>query len=93
MDNRAQFEAWFRSKHEGQMITKGKGYSDPITQLMWQAWQESRAAIEVELPEKISKLNTTDNGLALPEAASYDEAIDDCAEAIRAIGISIKGEA
>lgn len=44
-EERAKFEAWFRLKHEGQMITKGKGYSEPITQLMWQAWL-ARAQLE-----------------------------------------------
>lgn len=77
MDSRAKFEAWLRNTPSGSL---------------WDVWQASRAAIEVELPEKISPLNTNESGYVTGQAAMYDEAIDDCAEAIMAIGISIKGE-
>lgn len=44
---REQFEQWFRSKHDNQLIRKGAGYSDPINQIMWQSWQASREAIDI----------------------------------------------
>lgn len=84
MDSRAQFEAW---------CTRNGGDLRGLMRLVaWEVWQASRAAIEVELPEKISPHNTNESGYVIGQAAMYDEAIDDCAEAIRAIGISIKGE-
>lgn len=48
VDSRKQFEKWFKSKHDNQLITKGDGYCDPVNQVMWQAWQASRQALEVE---------------------------------------------
>lgn len=89
MGSRAQFEEYFEYAYGWEVSDYP---NQTYVQEVWEMWQASRASIEVELPEKISKLNTTDNGFALPEAANYDEAIDDCAEAIRACGISIKGE-
>lgn len=76
-ESRKQFEEWFRSKHEGQMITKGSGYSDPITQLMWQAWQASRASIAVELPDWHDP---------------YENWMEETRNTLRSIGLSIKGE-
>lgn len=98
MDSRVQFEEWYYDQF-GQFEECDRAEVFDIEEndyyrlgarLGWSAWQESRAAIEVELPEKLSKLNTTDNGLALPEAASYDEAIDDCAEALAISGLRYK---
>ena len=90
MDSRAQFERWMVEAYDTRLLRDGEKYMGYAAQQRWEAWQESRAAIEVELPEKISKLNTTDNGLALPEAASYDEGIDDCAEALAISGLRYK---
>ncbi|AXU97767.1 hypothetical protein CI789_02645 [Erwinia persicina] len=84
MDSRAQFEAWMKKTGQNPPYATKRG--------LWEVWKASRAAIEVALPGKVSKLNTTDNGFVLSEAENYDEAIDDCAEAIRVCGISIKGE-
>lgn len=91
-ESRKQFEEWFRSKHEGQMITKGRGYSDPITQLMWQAWQASRASIVVELPNGLTTREALDLGYMGDYAAGVDDGIEETAKAIRSIGLSIKGE-
>lgn len=89
MDSRAQFEAWWSEN----MFIGGKCLADEQTKRRClRAWQASRAAIDIALPEKISPHNTNESGYVIGQAAMYDEAIDDCAEAIRAIGISIKGE-
>lgn len=55
---------------------------------MWQAWQASRAALRVELPEKIGPHNMVGRHV-LPEAAGYDDAIDDCREALQQAGIEV----
>lgn len=91
MDSRAQFEAWFNS--EMYLSLEEVEKSNPaVVSFIFEAWQASRASIEVELPEKISKHNTNESGYIAGQAAMYDEGIDDCAEAISARGISIKGE-
>ncbi len=88
MDTKAAFEKWFRSKHDGQMITKGSGYSEPITQLMWQAWTASRAAIEIELPEKMLEVvaDTLIHGRVMA-----NDMLRNCTTAITSHGIRIKG--
>ena len=48
------------------------------------AWQASRAAIEIELPDKVMVEVEFDIG--------HNWAIDYCADAIRAAGITVKGE-
>jgi len=92
MTGREQFEAWFLTAYVQQEYWN-KGFSAlekrNIKYLSWRAWQASRN-VEIKLPEKCGHLNTV-NGYVLPEAERYDEAIDDCAEAIRAAGFKVKG--
>lgn len=52
--SREQFEAWCINM--GISITKSPGYDvyqNPRTKVIWNAWQSSRAAVEVELPEEV----------------------------------------
>lgn len=47
---RGQFEAWANT--EGYSTkTDNVGYCHPETNMAWRAWQASRAAVVVELPE------------------------------------------
>lgn len=49
MTSREQFEAW--ATNAGFIVTtKNDGYLYPATNRAWQAWQASRAAIEVATP-------------------------------------------
>ncbi|HBP2068913.1 TPA: hypothetical protein L5Y18_001687 [Pseudomonas aeruginosa] len=64
-------------------------YAARCTDECWQAWKASRAALRVELPEKIGPHNMVGCHV-LPEAAGYDDAIDDCREAIQKAGIEVK---
>jgi hypothetical protein len=98
MDSRAQFEEWieketgFDIRRTNYPMTKSEDqqYADHNTNFAWKAWQASREAIEVELPEKISPHNRNESGYVIAQAAMYDEAIDDCAQAVKECGISIK---
>lgn len=90
MDSRAQFEEWFKTHWVEKVANMSMFERHRLQNLAWMAWQASRAAIVVELPEKISEHNRNENGYVLPHASSYDEAIDDCAEGVMAAGISIK---
>ncbi|WP_158784753.1 hypothetical protein [Pantoea sp. BAV 3049] len=57
----------------------------------WKIWKASRAALVVKLPPKRSDANRQGN--FVPAACeAYDEAIDDCADALREAGISVKGD-
>lgn len=58
-------------------------YSHLATENKWEAWQASRAAIEIELPEII----TGDNGDGEPWRWMYASEVED---ATRAAGIKVK---
>lgn len=99
MSSREQFEAWavqhmpeIDSLPISLLAYVGGEYHDSSVNAAWQAWQASRQALVVELPAKISHLPhcQVGNGFVLPEAEQYDEAIDDCREAIEAAGVRVK---
>ena len=54
MTSREQFEAWYKSKYlfQGYEFDKLENGSYQWIESMWQAWQASRAAIEIELPNQ-----------------------------------------
>ncbi|CNG28414.1 hypothetical protein [Yersinia kristensenii] len=85
--SREAFEAWWNAPEQAELRNScimGWGF---------RIWKASRESLLIDLPQKISEFNRMpDNGAILLEAVNYDEAIDDCAEAIRAEGIRIKGE-
>lgn len=52
MTSREQFEEWFSDGiNEGMKVSASGGYENLITQTAWMAWQASRAAVEIELPD------------------------------------------
>lgn len=53
------------------------------TMCAWWAWQASREAIEIELPDSVANTGTLTSGAVL----SYKR---ECAEAIRAQGLRVK---
>lgn len=56
MTSREQFEAWYKSKYlfQGYEFDKLENGSYQWIESMWQAWQASRDAIEIKLPEEVS---------------------------------------
>lgn len=67
----------------GDYIYHGTSCSEALFWL-WRGWQASRAAIEIELPDKVMVEDEFDNG--------HNCAINYCADAIRAAGLTVKGE-
>lgn len=64
----------------------GEGtYFDSFVMWAWKWWQASRASIVVELPESVQ-------GVSDPFDDGHRVAIDGCADSLRSIGLSIKGE-
>ncbi|EOQ79939.1 hypothetical protein [Pseudomonas aeruginosa] len=86
---REEFEAWHHAEF-GYCVPEEE---DPLAigecAKRWRIWRASRAALKVELPEKIGPHNMVGRHV-LPEAAGYDDAIDDCREAIQQAGIEVK---
>ncbi len=74
-ESRKQFEEWFEN-YTG-CDHKNKIYANMV-EMYWQAWQASRAAIEIELPV----------WFVSDAIAVYDR--DDIDESIRAAGIKVK---
>ncbi|MCE9886199.1 hypothetical protein [Obesumbacterium proteus] len=99
MTSREQFEAWAEESgalpwgYLKKQRTQNGGYSVQIYNYMWSAWQASHEAVAVELPDK--KFISEDEAL-IPEDSDWPDgfntALEQCAEAIRAAGIKVKGE-
>lgn len=82
-----EFQAWWNAPEQAELRNScAMGW-------VFRIWKAARESIVIDLPPKISEFNRMpDNGAILLEAVSYDEAIDDCANALRTAGIRIKGE-
>jgi len=92
-DIREEFEAWADSKyswlaqepdHNTLSTWNGGGYENRVVQGMWEAWQASRAALKVELPQS-------------PDLRAHGEfrrghavAMTEVTEALQQAGIEVK---
>ncbi|HCM9990871.1 TPA: hypothetical protein N6H80_003613 [Escherichia coli] len=88
-ESRKQFEEWFKNKyHVSSDVMKIMHIK---VEIAWEAWQASRAAIEIELPAK-NDISGDDH--PIPDLVDWDDGrnagIQECAEAIRAAGIKVK---
>lgn len=94
-ESRKAFEQWWEEWFGEAPLTQwdglwcGDGYSAEDIDHMWDAWQASRAAIEIELPEKI-KSHAFDSDFDDGVRGGHNNAIIDCAMSIRAAGIKVK---
>lgn len=85
--SREQFEKWFSKSYSCiaklfRLNSEGE-YENLTIRASWRAWQASRAAIEVELPE--NKWRPCD---CIDVVIAFDR--DDVIESIRAAGIKVK---
>lgn len=80
-ESRTQFEAWFSNdgKYPEAVDKSGGDYLLASACAAWEAWQASRAAVEIELP--------SDDRFCDDEAVS---AVNNCANIVRAAGIKVK---
>jgi hypothetical protein len=86
-----QFENWFKFHADPEELhmldtnSAGTNYLHPHTDIAWIAWQASRSALVVELPEPF-----------VVEMGAYGDAkvvsVAEAIESIRAAGITVKGE-
>lgn len=70
---REEFESWYGSRHGDRKIKSLEifwEYDFTSTQCMWQAWQASRAALVVELPEVAWADNLGQECMLLDEVTS-----------------------
>ena len=81
MTSRERFEAWYKSKYlfQGYEFDKLENGSYQWIESMWQAWQASREAIKIELPE-------LDIGYGMMEYYEPKQVI----EALQSAGLKVK---
>lgn len=85
-ESRKQFEEWFEN-YTG-CDPKNKIYANMV-EMYWQAWQASRAAIEIECPgEREREAFSTDFEDVV--TFGYNNAISECEGRIRAAGVKVK---
>lgn len=82
-DSRKQFEEWFMRKYNVTADVMKIMYFK--VEIAWESWQASRESIVVELPE-------TDDYANNPHGHGRNQGIAECADSLRSIGLSIKGE-
>ncbi|MCH6841604.1 hypothetical protein BEC74_17095 [Escherichia coli] len=86
-ESRKQFEEWFKNKyHVSSDVMKVMHIK---VEIAWEAWQASRAAIEIECPGKREReAFSTDfeDGVTF----GYNDAISECEGRIRAVGVKVK---
>ncbi|HDS1693806.1 TPA: hypothetical protein QEM72_004390 [Pseudomonas putida] len=90
---RDQFEAAWRARYpeHGEIALKRSGldpedYCNTRVKDAWWAWQASREAVVVELPDSIVGARRYQHAEA---AFAHKEGIDDCREAIEAQGLKV----
>ena len=82
---REEFEKWCTNQCNYTLSkTAGGTYRSMRTNLAFKVWTASRAAIEIELPDKLIEEDYYDGG--------YNCAIKYCSQAITSHGIRIKGK-
>ncbi len=95
--SREQFEAAIKQKFgdliDQRVCKNGDGeYMAWDMQVAWWAWQASRAAVEIELPNGVTTREALDAGYTCDYAAGMDDGIEACEDAILAAGLKVKGE-
>ncbi len=93
-DMREEFEAWASSHFvdvgSGNPLKKGPNgnYGFYTVATAWKAWQASRAALRVELPERRDPLNSTGDD-ENPRSAGFNDCLERVTEALQQAGIEV----
>ncbi|MFK1121672.1 hypothetical protein ACIUXL_24390 [Pseudomonas aeruginosa] len=90
-DMREEFEAW-ATKHRMPIHRDGvvTDYAARCTDECWQAWQASRAALRVELPERAVLPEYTEHRLLYCERTGFNDCLERVKEALQQAGIEVK---
>lgn len=92
-DMREEFEAWASSHFvdvgSGNPLKKGPNghYGFYIVATAWKAWQASRAALKVELPERAVLPEYTEHRLLYCERTGFNDCLERVKEALQQAGI------
>ncbi|MBH8916184.1 hypothetical protein I5K03_12570 [Pseudomonas aeruginosa] len=94
-DMREEFEAWVSgrkvcTRYGAKLKTNPDGmYSDYRINDRWLAWQASRAALRVELPDRRDPLNWTGDD-ENPRSSGFNACLERVKEALQQAGIEVK---
>ncbi|MFW4762689.1 hypothetical protein [Pseudomonas paraeruginosa] len=95
-DMREEFEAWASSHFvdvgSGNPLKKGPNghYGFYVVATAWKAWQASRAALKVELPERAVLPEYTEHRLLYCERTGFNDCLERVTEALQQAGIEVK---
>ncbi len=88
-DMREEFEAWHHAEFGYVIAVEDDPEQDGQCAKRWKAWQASRAALRVELPERRDPLNWTGDD-ENPRSAGFNDCLERVTEALQQAGIEVK---
>ncbi|MCG5374439.1 hypothetical protein L7815_010885 [Serratia marcescens] len=89
---REEFEQWWNNKMAMCFYSQPKSQKETIYHASWLAWQASRASIVVDIPNDLRIETIVDKKVQQAFVNGHLLGRKGCSDAIRSIGLSIKGE-
>lgn len=89
---REEFEQWWNNKMAMCFYSQPKSQKETIYHASWLAWQASRASIVVDIPNELRIETIVDKKVQQAFVNGHLLGRKECSDAIRSIGLSIKGE-
>lgn len=88
-DMREEFEAWHHAEFGYVIAVEDDPEQDGQCAKRWKAWQASRAALRVELPDRRDPLNWTGDD-ENPRSSGFNACLERVKEALQQAGIEVK---
>lgn len=89
---REEFEQWWNNKMAMCFYSQPKSQKETIWHASWLAWQASRASLVVDIPNELRIETIVDKKVQQAFVNGHLLGRKECSDAIRSIGLSIKGE-
>ncbi|HEJ2268218.1 TPA: hypothetical protein SLW25_001543 [Pseudomonas aeruginosa] len=86
---REEFEAWHHAEFGYVIAVEDDPEQDGQCAKRWKAWQASRAALRVELPDRRDPLNWTGDD-ENPRSSGFNACLEHVTEALQQAGIEVK---
>ncbi|MDU0542810.1 hypothetical protein [Pseudomonas aeruginosa] len=88
-DMREEFEAWHHAEFGYVIAVEDDPQQDGQCAKRWKAWQASRAALRVELPDRRDPLNWTGDD-ENPRSSGFNACLERVKKALQQAGIEVK---
>ncbi|EMO5470352.1 hypothetical protein [Pseudomonas aeruginosa] len=85
---REEFEAWHHAEFGYVIAVEDDPQQDGQCAKRWKAWQASRAALRVELPDRRDPLNWTGDD-ENPRSSGFNDCLERVKEALQQAGIEV----